>query len=128
MKSTQISILIASLILGISFIIGCSLINNNMVSEQKRALAVETVDKATINSDKPLISIAETAVFLNMKEDQVMNIIKAEYEVLSVAGSFQGTMFPYIKIDNQYFISRDELLNWIKEASIDKRKYINGQY
>lgn len=33
MKSTQISILIASLILGISFIIGCSLINNNMEYE-----------------------------------------------------------------------------------------------
>ncbi|ULO05507.1 hypothetical protein H1230_20805 [Paenibacillus sp. 19GGS1-52] len=57
-----------------------------------------------------------------------MNIIKAEYEVLSVAGSFQGTMFPYIKIDNEYFISRDELMNWIKDASINKRKYINGQY
>lgn len=87
MKSNQISIIIASLILGISFIVGCSLINNG------RGL---------------------------------MDIIKTE-RVYSASGTFTGTGLPYFMVNGEYLFNKDLLLNWINEASLEKRVYLNGQ-
>ncbi|MCL6603206.1 MAG: hypothetical protein K6T94_10055 [Paenibacillus sp.] len=126
MKTNQVYMLLASVILGISFIIGCSLLSNAkvlkaepMVAQQQETVVVEQI--------KPLMKIAEAAGFLNMTEAQVLEIIKAEHSKLSTTGSFAGAMFPYIKVDNEFYISKDELMNWIKEASINKRNYFGGK-
>lgn len=122
MKSNQISIIVASLILGISFIVGCSLINNGrgLEPEQEQALAIAS-------ADKPLLTIEETALFLNLTEDQVMEIIKTEHKKLSDTGSFPGTMFPYIRVDSEYLFNKDLLMTWINEASLAGSVYLNGQ-
>lgn len=52
MKSNQISIIVASLILGISFIVGCSLIDFQMQSES----GVEQSEALAVN-DSPLMSM-----------------------------------------------------------------------
>lgn len=118
MKSQQISIIVASLILGVSFIIGCSLINNQLGPEQTQALA---------GSDSPLMTMEEATVFLNLNEDQIVQIIKTEHNILTTAHGFVGTMFPYIRVDNNYIFNKDLLLKWINDASNDRSVYLNGQ-
>lgn len=120
MKANQISIIVASLILGISFIVGCIFVNDDrgLEAEQTQVMA---------SDPKPLMTIEETALFLSLTEDQVMEIIKTEHKKLSETGTFLGTMFPYIRVDNKYLFNKDLLTIWVKDASINRSKYLDGQ-
>jgi len=122
MKSTPVSILLASVILGISFIIGCFFLSNQESVNEPTQVAQEEVAK-----DKVLMTIQETAEYLSMTEEQVMSIIHAEQRSFAAAGSFNGTMFPFIKVQDEFFISRIELLLWAQDASLYHRRYVNGQ-
>lgn len=122
MKSIPVSILLASVILGISFIIGCFFLSNQKILNEPTQVAQEESAK-----DKVLMTIQETAEYLSMTEEQVMNIIYAEQISFAAAGSFNGAMFPFIKVQDEFFISRNELLLWAQDASVYHRRYINGQ-
>ncbi|MEK4434686.1 hypothetical protein [Paenibacillus sp. FSL K6-2862] len=122
MKSIPVSILLASVILGISFIIGCFFLSNQESVNEPTQVAQEEVAK-----DKVLMTIQETAEYLSMTEEQVMSIIHAEQRSFAAAGSFNGTMFPFIKVQDEFFISRIELLLWAQDASLYHRRYVNGQ-
>lgn len=122
MKSNQISMIVVSLILGVSFIIGCSLTNSNKESEVEQDQI-----PSIVTADKLLMDIKETALYLNLTEAQVMNIIKTEHENLSRSGIFQGTMFPYIRVGNEYLFNKELLTTWVSDASLNRRVYLNGQ-
>lgn len=122
MKANQISIIVASLILGISFIIGCSITNGD-----KELEVDQDQTPSIVTADKLLMDIKETALYLNLTEDQVMNIIKTEHENLSRSSIFQGTMFPYIRVGNEYLFNKDLLTTWVSDASLNRRVYLNRQ-
>jgi len=122
MKSNQITMIVVSLVLGVSFIIGCSLINSNKESEVEKD-QIPSIVKA----DKLLMDIKETALYLNLTEAQVMNIIKTEHDNLSRSGIFEGTMFPYIRVGNEYLFNKDLLTTWVSDASLNRRVYLNRQ-
>ncbi|MFX3647818.1 MAG: hypothetical protein ACE3K2_28430 [Paenibacillus sp.] len=122
MKSVPFSILLASVILGISFIIGCIL----LTTQERNSELTQAVEQE-VPSDKVLLTMQETAEYLSMTEEQVMSIIKAEQGSFTVSGFFDGRMFPFIKVQDQFFVSRVELDLWIQEASSSHRRYINGQ-
>ncbi|WP_340401148.1 hypothetical protein [Paenibacillus sp. FSL H8-0079] len=122
MKSVPFSILLASIILGISFIIGCIL----LTIQERNSELTHAVEQEVPN-DKVLLTMQETAEYLSMTEEQVMSIIKAEQGSFTVSGFFDGRMFPFIKIQDEFFVSRVELDLWVQEASASHRRYINGQ-
>ena len=122
MKSIPVSILLASVILGISLVIGCLLLSN-----QKSANEPTQVAQEDVTNDKVLMTIHETAEYLSMTEEQVMSIINAEQRSFAVSGSFNGKMFPFIKVQDEFFISRIELVLWAQDASTYHRRYVNGQ-
>lgn len=122
MKSIPFSILIASVILGISFIIGCILLTTQERNNELTQAAEQEVPK-----DKALMTIQKTAEYLSMTEEQVISIIKAEQGSFTVSGFFDGRMFPFIKVQDEFFVSRVELDLWVQEASASHRRYINGQ-
>ncbi|WP_145320052.1 hypothetical protein [Paenibacillus xylanexedens] len=122
MKSIPFSILLASVILGISFIIGCILLTTQESNSELTQAAEQKVP-----NDKALMTIQETAEYLSMTEEQVMSIIKAEQGSFTVSGFFDGRMFPFIKVQDKFFVSRVELDLWVQEASASHRRYINGQ-
>ncbi|WP_161634237.1 MULTISPECIES: hypothetical protein [unclassified Paenibacillus] len=62
-----------------------------------------------------------------MTEEQVMGIIKAEQGSFSTSGFFEGKMFPFIKVQDQFLVSKIELELWAQDASSSHRRYINGQ-
>lgn len=122
MKSIPFSVLLASVILGISFIIGCILLTT-----QERNSELTQAAEQKVPIDKALMTIQETAEYLSMTEEQVMSIIKAEQGSFTVSGFFDGRMFPFIKVQDNFFVSRVELDLWVQEAAASHRRYINGQ-
>ncbi|WP_342565778.1 hypothetical protein NST84_11915 [Paenibacillus sp. FSL R7-0345] len=121
MKNNVIAILGASLILGFSFIIGCLIISNGdktgqAVADQARIAQQEA-------ESKELLSLQETAQLLNLQEDQVLNIIKAENAILSNNGVFAGQRLPFFKVDANFMFSRTEVLKWIWAVSSANRIY-----
>lgn len=123
MKSIPISILLASVILGISFIVGCLLLSN----QGRASESAQAVKQDVPNNNKTLMTIQETAEYLSMTKEQVMDIIKAEQGSFSASGFFEGKMFPFIKVQDQFLVSRIELELWAQDASSSHRRYINGQ-
>ena len=121
MKSVPFSILLSSVFLGIFFIIGCVILTN-----QERNSELTQAVEQVVSIDKALMTMQETAGYLSMTEEQVMSIIKAEQGSFTVAGFFDGRMFPFIKVQDQFFVSRVELDLWVQEASASHRRYING--
>ncbi|MGC5770841.1 hypothetical protein [Paenibacillus pabuli] len=123
MKSIPISILLASVILGVSFIVGCLLLSN----QGRASESAQAVEQDVPNNNKTLMTIQETAEYLSMTKEQVMDIIKAEQGSFSASGFFEGKMFPFIKVQDQFYVSRIELELWAQDASSSHRRYIDGQ-
>lgn len=120
MKSNHLSIVAASLILGISIITGCWLISSEQAESREQVM--ESRNEAA-SAEGPLLTLQETADLLKLTEEQVMNIIKAEHAILSNNGVFTGTMLPYIKVDDQFRFSGAGLQTWVQQATAEERIY-----
>lgn len=135
MKTNQIINLAASLILGLSFIIGCLILGNERASSTEKEIKAqiartETEAKAQAvlleqarSKDKAVITLQETAQFLDMQEDQVLNIIKAENAILSNNGVFTGVRLPYFKIDEEFMFAKTAVLAWVQAVTAENRIY-----
>lgn len=110
-------------VLGISFIVACLLLSN----QGRASESTQAVEQDVPNNNKTLMTIQETAEYLSMTKEQVMDIIKAEQGSFSASGFFEGKMFPFIKVQDQFLVSRIELELWAQDASSSHRRYINGQ-
>ncbi|AIQ29264.1 MULTISPECIES: helix-turn-helix domain-containing protein [unclassified Paenibacillus] len=132
----QITILGAALILGLSLIASSLIISNERASSNEKAmetqiaqLQTEAKEQAELleqtvstAAESPLMTMSEAAEFLHLTENEVLNIIKAEHEVLKYNGSLTG--IPYMKVDEQFMINRAELQNWVQQATLEKRVYM----
>jgi len=110
MKHFNLSNIICSVILGIAFITGCFIIKNPekpTISETNKAESLY----------KPLMTIQETANYLNITEIQVRTIISTEETMLNSTGSYTGMMFPIIRIGNDIYVSTNRLNDWLKEST-----------
>ncbi|MNW61683.1 hypothetical protein D3C74_397580 [compost metagenome] len=99
----------------------------NQDKDQSSGTVNQTAEQQTLLLDKVLLTLKETATYLGMNEDQVMSIIKTEQSSLNAFHRFEGKMFPFIKVQDQFYVSRVELDLWIQDASSNHRRYINGE-
>ncbi|MCD9021877.1 helix-turn-helix domain-containing protein [Cohnella silvisoli] len=118
MKGNPLSIIIASVIIGFSIIMGCWLLKDEQMKGKTADINITAIG--------PLLTIEQTATYLNMSQEQVNVIIAAEQKILKDSGSFSGSMFPYFKINNETYVSKNELMNWIKDVTEQRREYVNG--
>lgn len=121
----QYTILGAALILGLclvasSFVIGDRLRAGYELQQQTPTGA----QSGTQSEDHPLMTLAETAQFLRLSEDQVKNIMKAENAMLRNDGPFEGAKLPYLRIDNKFLFNKQQLTIWILAASQEHRVYL----
>jgi hypothetical protein len=121
MKNNHLSILGASLILGVCFIVGCLVISHEKADSSRNALQAQNTLQQ--QQEKALMTLQEAAYFLGLEEEQVLNIMKAENAILSNNGPFTKAKLPYIKIDDEFLFNREDLLNWIRTATAEKRIY-----
>ncbi|MGO4343957.1 helix-turn-helix domain-containing protein [Paenibacillus sp. MCAF9] len=109
----------ASFILGVSFILGCMFLEKYEVPNKEQS-------DITISAEKPLLTIEEAADYMQLSVNEIKQIIHSEQIQLTTAGSFSGVMFPYIKISEKFYISKNELMVWINETSRERREYAAG--
>lgn len=114
-----IYILLTSIILGASLIFSSYIISNNNNSN----IDSEYNEMKNINTSNDVMTLEEMAMYLKMTKDDVLSIIKIEQERLHKYHSFSGKMFPYFKINNDYYVYKEELQDWLEEASFDQREY-----
>lgn len=88
--------------------------------KQDNALKSDNV-KMTITDDN--LSIPEAAAYLKISEDSIKRIIKIEKVTLEQSGSFDGMMFPYSKIYDQYVFSKKSLDQWVQETVKTQSEY-----
>ncbi|WP_066250556.1 helix-turn-helix domain-containing protein [Neobacillus drentensis] len=88
--------------------------------KQDNALKSDNVEM-TLTDDT--LSISEAAAYLKISEDSIKRIIKIERVTLEQSGSFDGMMFPYSKIYDQYVFSKKSLDQWIQEKVITQSVY-----
>ncbi|MEF7439936.1 hypothetical protein V4V36_04460 [Paenibacillus lautus] len=120
MKTLNYSTLISSLIVGLS-IVAASLILQGTVGS--KAIPANTEEANMVQSERPLMTLEETAEFLNLTEYQVKNMISSENALREQYGSGGGTLFPYIVVQNEIYISRMGLMSWLEEATRERREY-----
>jgi hypothetical protein len=111
--------ILASCILGVSFIVGCMFLGKNEAPKKEQS-------DVTISMEKPLLNVEEAAEYLQLSVTEVNIIINSEKFKLENSGSFSGVMFPYMKIGEKLYISKNELMSWINETSRERREYVEG--
>ncbi|MFC4099837.1 hypothetical protein [Paenibacillus xanthanilyticus] len=111
MFTSRFTLVAASFIVGLSFIVGCFVLRTG-----------ESPLVQTSGGEKAVLTLKEAAAALNMTEAQVKLIISAEE---SDPGSDRMKL-PYFNIKSDLFFSRVGLLAWIEAASAERRHY-SGQ-
>ncbi|WP_405111674.1 hypothetical protein MHH28_03135 [Paenibacillus sp. FSL K6-1217] len=119
----QYTILGAALILGLCVVAGSFVIGDRLTARDEMQTPAG-VQSGTQDTDHPLMTLAETAQFLRLSEDQVKNIMKAENAVLRNDGPFKGMKLPYLRIDNEFLFNKQQVSVWIQTASQEHRVYL----
>lgn len=112
MKQLNLSAIICSFLVGLSLVVSSVIISQSSDSELKK----------NGTSQKPLMTIEETAEYLHITESQVRAIISSEELMLKHKG-IDSMLFPVIRIGNDIFISTDGLQEWLKESVEHRMRY-----
>ncbi|EGG38125.1 hypothetical protein [Paenibacillus sp. HGF5] len=94
-----------------------------MRTEGSKAISASTEEANMVQSERPLMTLEETAEFLNLTEYQVKNIISSENALREQYGSEVGTLFPYIVVQHEIYVSKMGLISWLEDATRDRREY-----
>lgn len=111
----NLSNVICSVILGIAIITGCLIIQGSHSS-------ISATNNNEV-SNKVLMTIQETAKYLNITESQVRTIITTEESMLKTQGGYTGVLFPIFRIGDDVLVSRTLLNDWIKESIQQRKEY-----
>jgi len=70
-----------------------------------------------------VLTLEQVAKYLSISEEDINTIIRTEENILMNTGSFRGKMFPYFIVADKRYFYKDEINDWVKEVSIEKRRY-----
>jgi hypothetical protein len=93
-------------------------------NEAQPAVQVQPAKKTVMAKEMSiLVNSKDAAKLLGITEDQLKRIIFLENHQLEQSGSFDGTMLPYITMNEEYYFNTGTLLKWAAEAAEDHRDY-----
>lgn len=119
MKSLNYSTLISSLIIGISIVAASFILQG---AEDLKYVPAVTEGADSVQTDPPLMTLEQTAEFLNLTEYQVKSIISSD-NALREQGASEGKPFPYIVVQNEMYVSKLGLISWLDEATRNRRRF-----
>ncbi|MGK9251275.1 hypothetical protein [Paenibacillus humicus] len=125
MKLGTYSNLIASVVLGASFIGGCLIVASSKEDASPAIVQPAVSSPAGYESpwDKPLLTIDAAAGYLGIPQGQLEKILSAERALRMNSGVTNA--LPYIVVEGRIYISKAALDNWVLEASMAGRTYVN---
>ena len=97
-------------------LIGASIILNGYLI----GVAIKTMDT---KEDTAVLTLSQTATYMNMTEEALKGIIQTETDLLQQYHSFSGKMLPYFIIDDQFYFYKGEIDEWLKEAAMQRKNY-----
>lgn len=115
MKSNK-GLIISIIILACTIVIGSSII----ATKVSTAINMTSIDS---KENSQVLGINEAADYLHLSEEQVIRMINIEKTDLEEDGIFLGMMLPYFTVDGQYYFSKAELDNWLKEVANEHIEY-----
>jgi hypothetical protein len=123
-KSKAVLYILCSFILGGAYIAGSWFSKEYSPVQQKQAqYPSQDTPMISAAADGPLLTIQQTADYLHLTTKQVITIIMYEQHMLDVTHSYEGTMFPWIKINGQMYIVQNKLEQWMDDAASQRRDY-----
>jgi len=99
------------------------LVTGIILANTLKSINVSIKSESEKDKEQAVFDLSQVANYMNMTEEQVMTIINVEENELKTTGSFYGKMFPYFKIDDNFFFVKEEIDQWLREASAERRKY-----
>ena len=115
MKSNK-GLIISMIILACTIMIGSSIIATK-ISTTINTNSIESKENSQV------LGINVAADYLQLSEEQVIRVINIEKTDLEEDGVFSGMMLPYFTVDGQYYFSKAELDNWLKEVANEHTEY-----
>ena len=76
-----------------------------------------------IATDSNVMNISQVANYLGMTEEEVQGIMKTEKNILESTGSYTGTMFPYFILNDKLYFYKEQIDEWLKDVSIQRKEY-----
>lgn len=117
MKQLNLSAIISAIIISLSIVMSAFIVHGSQLSE------VELNKQSALQKEfKPLMTIKETAEYLNISEEEVKKIIINEDMELRNGGK-SGKLFPVIRVGAENYISTDGLEEWMRDSSILRKQY-----
>ena len=110
------SLLISTIILTIGIILSSIWLGYSI---QK----ITCIQPQSSTNDSNVFTISEVANYLSMTVEEVQGIIDTEKALLTETGSFSGKRFPYFIVNEKPYFYKEEINEWLKEISIDRREY-----
>jgi hypothetical protein len=111
-------------IIAIALIISAFVVSKGFDIEIEIEADEKEFSKYEEKSSHPLLlSMEEASEILGLTEKQIKKIIVAEESALEQRGSFTGTMFPYIKINGEYYFNKESIIMWVNDNAAMKREY-----
>lgn len=116
-------LLICSIILSISIIIGCVLISNSIMKVNKDSNVNQS--SYSLTNSNGLMTEKETAEYLNMSQEKFNSLmISEESQKSKMQGYDTFSFIPFIIIDKIKYFNKDQVDKWIEYCTI-KQKEIN---
>jgi hypothetical protein len=78
--------------------------------------------------DLKVFNLTQVAEYLHMTEQEVKSIIVIENNKLTNTGTFFGEMFPYFKVNDNFYFYKDALDIWLIDATKNRRGYDTEKY
>ena len=103
-------------------ILACTIVVGSSIIALKLPVTINLPSIETKESYQ-VLRIDEAADYLRLSEEQIIRMINIERRTLEKDGVFSGIMFPYFKVDDEYYFSKAQLDEWIKEAAIEQVEY-----
>lgn len=108
---------VSIIILAVSVMFGFIWIGNSL----KKSTNLQ--NSISISEDNKVLNLSQVTEYLGMTEEEVRGIIQTEKTILEKTGSFSGKMFPYFIVNNKQYFYKNEIDEWLKEASSNRWQY-----
>lgn len=103
-------------------IIACAMLFGSCIiaTNISTAISMTSIDS---KESSQVLGLNEAADYLHLSEEQLIRVINIEKTDLEEDGTFSGMMLPYFTVDGQYYFSKAELDNWLKEVVNEHKEY-----
>jgi hypothetical protein len=97
-------------------IFGASIVLNGYLI----GVAIKTTQ---VKEDNTVLNLSQAATYMNLTEDELQGIIQTETDLLQQYHSFSGKMFPYFIVNDNFYFYKDEIDEWLIEATTQRHNY-----